>query len=97
MPGAVVTPAAGHLYTTSNKCKKLDEERAQYFHTIVAKLLFRYTRARSDIHTAVAFLCTRIKAPDKDDWKKLKRCVAYLRMTLDLVMTLGCELDILSV
>jgi hypothetical protein len=36
------------------------------------------TRVRRDIQTAVAFLTTRVKKPDEDDWGKLKRVLKYL-------------------
>jgi hypothetical protein len=40
-------------------------------------------------HTAaVAFLCTRVKSPDVNDWKKLGRGIMYLRGTPDLPLTL---------
>jgi hypothetical protein len=51
----------------------LDEETGKVFHNFVAKCLFLTKRARPDIHTAVAFLTTWVKKPDKDDWKKLQR------------------------
>jgi hypothetical protein len=34
--------------------------------------------ARSDIHTAVAFLSTGVKIPDHNDYKKLSRVMKYL-------------------
>ena len=37
------------------------------------------------------FLCTRVAELDKDDWKKLKRLLQYLRGTIDLVLTLGAD------
>jgi len=49
---------------------KLSEKDAQFFHHYMAKLLFLCKRARPDIHTAVAFLSTRVKNPDTDDYKK---------------------------
>ena len=58
------------------------------FHHNVAKLLFLCKRARPDLQTEVAFLCTRVKAPDKDDYKKLTRLVKYLRGTASLPLTL---------
>jgi hypothetical protein len=70
------------------EAEQLDEETAQTFHRIVAKLLFLCKRSRPDIQTAVAFLCTRVKSPDVDDWKKLKRTMKYLRGTADLPLTL---------
>jgi hypothetical protein len=46
--------------------KWLSEEHAQHFHHAVAQVLFLSV-------TAVSFLTTRVKKPDKDDWGKLKR------------------------
>ena len=57
----------------------------------MAKCLFLCKRARPDIQTAVSFLCTRVKCPDEDDWKKLKRMFQYLRGTRELVLTLEGE------
>jgi hypothetical protein len=54
----------------------------------VAKLLFLCKRARPDLQTTVAFLTTRVKAPDHDDWNKLRRCMRYLRATKDMHLTL---------
>ena len=54
------------------EARALEEERALAFHHTVAQLLFMSSRARRDIQTAVAFLTTRVKRPDKDDWGKLK-------------------------
>jgi hypothetical protein len=53
--------------------KLLEEDQALAFHHTVAQLLFMCTRAQQDIQTAVAFLTTRVKNPDKDDWGKLKK------------------------
>jgi precorrin-2 methylase len=37
---------------------------------------------------AVLFLCTRVKSPDTDDYKKLARVMCYLRSTLNMPLTL---------
>ncbi len=37
---------------------------------------------------AVAFLTTRVKSPDKDDWGKLKRALKYLNGTKYLKLKL---------
>jgi hypothetical protein len=68
------TPAADHLFTNGDKkeTRPLEEERVLAFYHTVAQLLFMSMRARQDIQTAVAFLTTRVKCPDKDDWGKLK-------------------------
>ena len=62
--------------------------KADRYHHLIAKLLYLCKRSRPDIQTAVAFLCTRVKQPDSDDWKKLSRCIKYLRETKDLYLTL---------
>eukprot|EP00957_Ditylum_brightwellii_P207069 15351344-Ditylum_brightwellii.AAC.1 len=67
--GSTTTPAADHLFQVNDSAKKLDEQQARQFHTSTAKLLFLCKRARQDIQTAVAFLTTRVKEPDSDDWK----------------------------
>ena len=40
---------------------------------------------------AIAFLTTRVKGPDTDDWKKLLRLMSYLKGTKDLVLTLEAD------
>ncbi len=76
-------PAHDKLFEvrSDRDAKKLDEEQALAFHHTVAQLLFMATRARKDIQTAVAFLTTRVKSPDEDDWGKLKRVLKYLNGT----------------
>ena len=91
MRGTVTSPAASHLFQVSKGATKLDEEAAQEFHHNVAKLLFLCKRARPDIQTAVAFLTTRVKSPDEDDYKKLGRVMRYLRATARLPLTLEAD------
>jgi hypothetical protein len=69
----------------------LDKAQADMFHHNVAKLLFLCKRARPDIQTAVAFLCTRVKGPDTDDYKKLARVIKYLRGTANMPLILEAE------
>ena len=91
MDGHAPTPAANHLFTVDETQTKVDEKRAQFFHTYVAKALFLCKRARPDTQTAVAFLCTRVKACDEDDYKKLTRLLQFLRATKDDFLTLSAE------
>jgi len=58
MSGEAVTPASLFLFDMNNDAKKLDEEAALMFHHNTAKLLFLCKRARPDLQTTVAFLCT---------------------------------------
>ena len=66
----IQTPVAKNSFQTRD-CTNVSKEKAEAFHTWVAKGLFLCQRARLDIQTAIAFLCTRVKSPDEDDWKKL--------------------------
>jgi Reverse transcriptase (RNA-dependent DNA polymerase) len=78
MDGKAATPAANHLFEISPKSLLLDGSKADMFHHNDAKLLFLCKQARSNIQTAVAFLCTRVKAPDADDYKKFVHVMRYL-------------------
>ena len=74
MTGRVETPAATHLFEVRRGEEQvfLDESFARAFHHSISQLLFTSTRCRKDIQTAVAFLTTRTKATDEDDWRKLR-------------------------
>ena len=84
------THAAEHLFELceENKDKLLPEEQALAFHHTTAQLLFLSARARPDIRTPVSFLCTRTRAPDEDDWGKLKRVLKYLYGTRHMKLCL---------
>jgi hypothetical protein len=91
--GRATTLAADYLFNIRDKteARALEEERALAFHHTVAQLLFMSSRARRDIQTAVAFLTTRVKRPDKDDWEKLKQVLKYLNGTRYLKMRLNVD------
>jgi KUP system potassium uptake protein len=89
--GISATPAAGHLYEVNSSAELLDKFMSEKFHTLTAKLLFLSKRARPDLQQAVGFLTTRVKNPDVDDWKKLKRVIQYLRGSQDLNLTLEAD------
>ena len=91
MTGEALTPAPNHLFDIRDDCEKLNEEEKRLFHFIVAKSLFLCKRGRPDIQTAISFLCTRVKNPDFDDWKKLGRLIKYLRATKNLKLTVSAD------
>ena len=74
------TPATSNLFNVREDSEQelLDKTRAQAFHHAVAQLLFTGIRCRKDTQTAIAFLATRVREPDEDDWKKLMRFFNYL-------------------
>jgi hypothetical protein len=91
MDGKAATPAANHLFEISPKPMLVDESKVDMFHHNVTKLLFLCKWARPDIQTAVAFLCTQVKAPDADGYKKLVRVMRYLQGTIDIPLVLEAD------
>jgi len=91
--GIKTTPAAEHLFQVRDEGEAhfLPEEQATAFHHAVAQLLFLSARARRDIQPATAFLTTRVKRPDEDDWGKLKRLLQYLKGTLHMPLILSAD------
>ncbi len=69
-----------YLFVVNEDAEKLSEERATAFHNLVAKTLYASKRARPDVSTAIAFLTTRVRAPDIDDWRELSHLMEYLRV-----------------
>ena len=80
--------ASAHLFKINPACTKLNEEYKEIFHSTVARGLFVCCQARQDICQAIAFLSTRVKDPDEDDWKKLLKLLRYLRSTKSLCLTI---------
>ena len=57
----------------------------------MAQLLFTGIRCRKDAQKAIAFLTTRVRKPDKDDWKKLRIFIGYLKRTIRLPLILQSD------
>jgi hypothetical protein len=91
MEGTAPTPAGNHLFTVNKEATKLSEDDSIMFHHNTAKLLFLCKRVRPDIQTAVAFLITRVKGPDEDDYKKLLRVMKYLCGTMHMPLSLEAD------
>ena len=85
------TPANDNLFKVNEKSPRLSREKAEEFHTTVARALFLSKRARPDIQPTVAFLCTRVKNPTIEDWGKLLRFMSYMKVTRDEVLTLRTD------
>ena len=87
---SALTPAGESLFQ-EGQSKKLDRQRAEEFHTAVAKALFVAKRARPDIHPTVAVLCTRVRDPTETDWQKLIRLLKYLNGTRKKRLTMRAD------
>ena len=71
--------------------ERLDTERSEILHHIVAKLLFVCKRARLDIESTIIFICTRATKSTQEDWSKLKRLLCYLKGTLNMLRIIGAD------
>jgi hypothetical protein len=91
--GTAITPATTNLFDVrpDNERKVLGEEQARSSHHSVAQLLFATPRAGKDIQHTVAFLKTRVKSPDEDDWMKLKRLLKYIMGTIYMPLILKAD------
>ena len=91
LEGRANSPAKNGLFVVSEDAKELEEKEAEYFHHIVAKLLYVSKRARLDIDLAISFLCTRVSKSTDEDWEKLRRLLLYLENTISMPRILGAE------
>ena len=90
-PNKCMHPCNGNLFMVKEDSPLLDPKKADLFHRLVARLLFASKRARPDIQVTVAFLCTRVKAPTEEDYRKLGRLIGYVKKTIDLPLILGLD------
>jgi hypothetical protein len=87
----IATAAPNNLFKVDEDAVKLDQARAEAVHNITAKGIYVTKRARPDIYLSIAFLTTRVKGPDIDDWRKLCHLVEYLRSTGELPLILAAD------
>jgi hypothetical protein len=87
--GTKTSAAPDSLFKLDESCEKLKQDKAVEFHNLVAKTLYSTKRARPDTCTVIAFLTTRVRAPDKDDWNKLVHLMRYIRgiHTMPLILS----------
>ena len=80
------SPAAVNLFEINPEDVMLKGEDKEFFHTMVAKVLYLAKHARPDILLASTFLCTRVQCPGKEDMKKLVRVGRYLNGSKDIFL-----------
>ena len=83
MQGTSTTPANDNLFKVNEHSPPLGNQQKESFHTMVAKGLFVGKRARQEIQTTIAFLCTRVQKPTKEDWNKLCKMMKFIKATQD--------------
>jgi hypothetical protein len=87
----IATAAPDNLFKVDEDAVKLDQARAKAFHNITAKGIYVTKTARPDISLSIAFLTTRVKGPDIDNWRKLCHLVEYLCSTCELPLILTAD------
>ena len=63
-----------NLFNVDEDCDNLSPYKSKGFHNLAAKTLYTTKRDIPDTCTSVAFLTTRVREPDTEDWKKLDQC-----------------------
>ena len=87
----VASPWNENLFKVNESSPSLPKEMAEQFHTTTAQGLFVCKRARPDIAPAIAYLKTRVKEPNYDDWMKLVRMMKFLQQTVNDRLTLRSD------
>jgi len=89
--GTKTSAAPETLFKVNEDCPKLKPDKAKMFHNLVAKMLYATKRARPDTCTAIAYLTTRVREPDQDDWSKLVHLMKYIRGTREMPLILSAN------
>ena len=87
----IQSPAGQGLFNVDEELQPLPEDKADLFHSIVAKLLWLEKRVRPDIEPTISFLTTRVSEPNTSDWEKLARLINYLHTTIDDDRIMGAD------
>ena len=85
------TLVSGKLFTVDKNSSLLCKEKAELIHRLVARLLFASKQAWPDMQVTVAFLCTRVKNPREEDYKKLGWLIRYVGETIHVPLIVGAN------
>ena len=70
---------------------KLNKEKFETFHKLVAMMLFATKIARPDTGTAISYLTTRVIDPDQSNWMKMVHLFKFVRVDNDLPLILSVD------
>jgi hypothetical protein len=84
-------PWSKNLFKVDEASNKLPQDQVKIFHTFMMKGMFLCRQARQDLLPGLVFLASRVKDPNKADWKKLQRMLDYLHGTQDDVACLSAD------
>jgi hypothetical protein len=89
--GTKTSAAPDSLFKVDEDCNNFAQDKAVEFHNLVAKTLYATKRAMPDTCTAIEFLTTRVREPDKEDWTKLVHLMRYIRGTRTMPLILSAN------
>ena len=85
------TPEANHMFKVIGGGDTLTGMQSDLFQTLVEKICFVSCRSRPHIKTALAFLVTRVRNPDRGDHNKIVHTIHYIRETQVMDLALEAE------
>jgi len=84
-------PSKPYLFSAREDAEVLSPEKADVFHSVVAKLSYIMKRTRPDLESTIAFLSTRVSCSTVDDWGKLKRLLQFAKGTINDKHAIGAD------
>ena len=87
----VTSPWSENLFQVNEASPSLSRNMAEQFHKSTAQGLFLCKRGRPDISPVIAYLTTRVKNPNQDDWMKLTKMMKFLNQTKNDKLTLRAD------
>ena len=81
-----------HLFKTNGTNNMLlDRTKVDEYHSLTATVLYLGMQIRVGLQLATGFLCTRVKAPDEQDWKKVGHLMKYQQATVFLPLIIQSD------
>ena len=84
-------PVSHHLFDIAEDVTKLSQINADLVNHFLENILYLSKQARPDIQPEVLLLFTRVRYPDTDDYKNLKRVMEYVQGNIGLPLILSIE------
>ena len=76
----------------------LSDAKMELFHTVVAKGIFVTKRSCPDIYLRILVLFGRVRDPNREDWRKYRQILDYLKQTIAnyLILRVGDGLGVVN-
>ena len=87
---AMKTPGVPHLLKVNDNAERPDTERTNFFHSVAAKPLYVTKQTKPFIELELAYFTLRVENSNVDDWKKMKRCITFIKKTKEDKRIIGC-------